>query len=254
MRTSLGPLLRPTELNKLNHWTQRQHFFRIADVIMNQADDRQCCPGGDHLSFNGRPDMDGDWWEKQACEAALPPFRPTMKERPASKTPGTPKRRSVVQPARHPGKNFAPVVRQLSLRAKAVASAGPPGERSSLAAFNEIVALIERSRCEPGRAVNVQLIELYWKIGAVISTRIERDGWGKGTVAELAAHPAGTQAGACGFSPQNLWRMRQSFEADRKTPNLSTALREVQPKAARPSEAPLQCKLNELYAQHALGS
>ena len=29
-------------------------------------------------------------------------------------------------------------------------------------------------------------IELYWKVGEVISQRIERDGWGKGTVATLA--------------------------------------------------------------------
>jgi hypothetical protein len=169
-----------------------------------------------------------------------------MKKRLASKTPRTPKRRSVAQPANHPGKRVAPVVRQLLERAKAAASAVSPGKRSSLAAFEEIVALIERSRCEAGRAVNVQLIERYWKIRAVISTRIERDGWGKGTVAELAAHLAGTRSGARGFSPQDLWRMRRLFETDRKTPNLSTALREVQPKAALPSKGQVPCKLNGL--------
>ncbi|MCC7374750.1 MAG: hypothetical protein IT581_08840 [Verrucomicrobiales bacterium] len=36
--------------------------------------------------------------------------------------------------------------------------------------------------------MNVLLSELYWKVGTVISTRIERDGWGKSTVAELAAY------------------------------------------------------------------
>jgi predicted nuclease of restriction endonuclease-like (RecB) superfamily len=108
-----------------------------------------------------------------------------------------------------------------------VADVGPSRKQSSLVAFNEIVALIETSRREAGRAVNVQLIELYWKIGAVISTRIERDGWGKGTVAELAAHLARTQAGTRGFSPQNLWRMRQFFDAYRDAPVLSTLLREL---------------------------
>ena len=110
---------------------------------------------------------------------------------------------------------------------KGVAGAGPARKQTSLAAFNEIVALMETSRREAGRAVNVQLIELYWKIGAVISTRIERDGWGKGTVAEPAAHLAHTQAGARGFSPQNLWRMRLFFEAYRDAPVLSTLLREL---------------------------
>jgi len=45
--------------------------------------------------------------------------------------------------------------------------------------FAEVVSLIETAHREASRAVNVQLIELYWKIGEVISRRIERDGWGK---------------------------------------------------------------------------
>jgi predicted nuclease of restriction endonuclease-like (RecB) superfamily len=150
-----------------------------------------------------------------------------MTKRPNRKPPVTPKLKAAKKPAKPPGKKVAPAVKQLPVKAKAAASGGPARKQSSLAAFNEIVALIEASRREAGRAVNVRLIELYWKIGAVISTRIERDGWGKGTVAELAAHLAGTQAGTRGFSPQNLWRMRQFFEAYRDAPVLSTLLREL---------------------------
>ncbi len=118
-------------------------------------------------------------------------------------------------------------MRPLPVRAKAAAKAGPARQRSSLTAFNEIVALIETSRREAGRAINVRLIDLYWKIGAAISARIERDGWGKGTVADLPAHLAHTPAGMRGFSPQNLWRMRQFFEAYRDATDLSTLLREL---------------------------
>ncbi|WP_225410082.1 PDDEXK nuclease domain-containing protein [Stigmatella hybrida] len=95
------------------------------------------------------------------------------------------------------------------------------------ARFGDVVALIEAARREASRAVNVQLIELYWKIGAVISRRIENDGWGKGTVEELAAHLARTQRSTRGFSPQNLWRMRQFFETYRDVPELSTLVREL---------------------------
>lgn len=95
------------------------------------------------------------------------------------------------------------------------------------AQFDEIAALIATARREAGRSVNVHLIDLYWNIGRVISQRIERDGWGKGTVEELAKHLARTQPGARGFSPQNLWRMRQFFEAYRATPDLSTLSREL---------------------------
>lgn len=72
-----------------------------------------------------------------------------------------------------------------------------------------------------------ELIELYWQIGSVISQRIEQDGWGKGTVEALAAHIQRNQPGVRGYSPQNLWRMRQFFEAYRDSPELSTLLREL---------------------------
>ena len=128
---------------------------------------------------------------------------------------------------RPPSKKVAPVSRPLPKRAKDLPGAVPPSKPSSLAAFDEIVALIDATRRAVGRLVNVHLIDLYWKVGAAISTRIERDGWGKRTVAELAAHLARTQLGTRGFSPQNLWRMRQFFEAYRDAPVLSTLLREL---------------------------
>ena len=98
---------------------------------------------------------------------------------------------------------------------------------SAVPAFDEVVQLIETARRRAYQAVNTELVELYWQIGAVISGRIERDGWGKGTVQELAAYLARTQRGARGFSPQNLWRMRQFFETYRDAPDLSTLVREL---------------------------
>jgi predicted nuclease of restriction endonuclease-like (RecB) superfamily len=119
-------------------------------------------------------------------------------------------------------------VRQTRSRAKLAVSATRQHSPGRLKAeFDEVVGLIEAARREAGRAVNVQLIELYWKIGEVISNRIERDGWGKGTVEELSVYLSRSQRGTRGFSPQNLWRMRQFFEAYRHTPVLSTLLREL---------------------------
>ncbi len=93
--------------------------------------------------------------------------------------------------------------------------------------FDEIVSLVQAARRDAGRAVNVHLIDLYWGIGQIISKRIDQDAWGKGTVEDLAKHLARTQSGVRGFSPQNLWRMRQFFEAYRNAPDLSTLLREL---------------------------
>jgi len=94
-------------------------------------------------------------------------------------------------------------------------------------AFDEIVELIRQARQRTLQSVNAALIDLYWRVGQIISGRISRDGWGHGTVAELALHIGRLHPGMRGFSAQNLWRMRQFFEAYRGSPKLSTLLREL---------------------------
>jgi predicted nuclease of restriction endonuclease-like (RecB) superfamily len=101
------------------------------------------------------------------------------------------------------------------------AAAAEPVEAS----FAEIVHLIEQARTRAYQAVNTQLVDLYWKVGEYISRRIEADGWGKGTVKELSVYIQRRQPGIRGFSPQNLWRMRQFFDVYRGAPKLSALLR-----------------------------
>jgi hypothetical protein len=73
-----GRLLQPNGLNDLNDWTQRHNFPRITGLIVNQSGDRQYWPGGDYFASNGRPDMDGEWWEQQASEAAKIDWQPFL--------------------------------------------------------------------------------------------------------------------------------------------------------------------------------
>lgn len=73
-----GRLLQPNGLNDRNGWTQRHSLLRITGLIGNQTGDRQDWPGGDYFAANGRPDMDGDWWEEQAREAAKTDWRPFL--------------------------------------------------------------------------------------------------------------------------------------------------------------------------------
>ncbi len=99
--------------------------------------------------------------------------------------------------------------------------------RPSAADFDEVLRLIDAARGRALAAVNKELIELYWAIGAHISGKIAAQGWGKGTVAKLAEHIRRKQPDAKGFSAQNLWRMRQFYEAYRDQPKLSALLREL---------------------------
>ncbi|MEI6808098.1 MAG: PDDEXK nuclease domain-containing protein [bacterium] len=91
--------------------------------------------------------------------------------------------------------------------------------------FEEVVSLIVQARKHAYQAVNTQLIDLYWKIGGYISRKIEVDGWGKGTVRELSVYIQRRQPGIRGFSPQNLWRMRQFHDTYRDDPKLSPLVR-----------------------------
>ncbi|MGE0386215.1 MAG: YhcG family protein [Gammaproteobacteria bacterium] len=90
-----------------------------------------------------------------------------------------------------------------------------------------MIGLIQAARQSAFQAVNAGLIDLYWQVGEYLSKRVEADGWGQGTVAQLAAHVQRRQPGIRGFSAQNLWRMRQFHEAYRDHPELSTLLREL---------------------------
>jgi len=80
------------------------------------------------------------------------------------------------------------------------------------ASFAEIVAVIERARENAFRAVNRELIDMYWEIGHRISERSKSAGWGKSVVAEFSSFVQLAYVGIKGFSPQNIWRMKQFYE------------------------------------------
>ena len=93
--------------------------------------------------------------------------------------------------------------------------------------FDEVLHLIESARHRAFQAVNVLMIELYWNVGGYVSRKIAEQKWGKGTVQKLSGYIQTRQPGIRGFSPQNMWRMRQFYEAYRDQPILSTLLREL---------------------------
>jgi len=93
--------------------------------------------------------------------------------------------------------------------------------------FTDIILLIKQSRVNAIRAVNTELISLYWNIGEQISKKIERSEWGDSIVTELAEYIRHNESEIKGFSDKNLWRMKQFYEAYKNSPKLSTLLREI---------------------------
>lgn len=93
--------------------------------------------------------------------------------------------------------------------------------------FEHIVTLIQESRNKAYQAVNAELVNLYWQVGAYISERVTSADWGRGIVAELAKYIARTQISVRGFSDKNLWRMKQFYETYAGSQLLATAWREL---------------------------
>ncbi len=93
--------------------------------------------------------------------------------------------------------------------------------------FTDIIQLIKQSRTNAIKAVNAELINLYWNIGAYISKKIEQSEWGDSVVTELASFIQTNEPDIKGFSDKNIWRMKQFYETYKDFPKLSPLVREI---------------------------
>jgi predicted nuclease of restriction endonuclease-like (RecB) superfamily len=98
---------------------------------------------------------------------------------------------------------------------------------SNKSAFEEIATIIDRSRERLFRSVNRELIDMYWEIGRYISEKAKTDKWEKSIVKEFSDFIQAYYDGIKGFSPQNIWRMKQFYETYAENEKLSALLREI---------------------------
>src|SRR5438874_8430886 len=83
----------------------------------------------------------------------------------------------------------------------------------------ELKGRIASARLSAARAVNRDLILLYWDIGRGIVERQEKLGWGKSIVEHLARDLQAEFSGMEGFSARNLWYMR-NFYSENTAPKI----------------------------------
>lgn len=93
--------------------------------------------------------------------------------------------------------------------------------------FTDIILLIKQSRTNAIKAVNIELISLYWNIGEYLSKKIELSEWGDSIVTELAKFIQKHEPEIKGFSDKNIWRMKQFYETYKDFPKLSPLVREI---------------------------
>ena len=75
----------------------------------------------------------------------------------------------------------------------------------------EVQQRIRAAQYDALKAVNREMINLYWDIGKMIVTRQQNVNWGKSVVEQLAKDLQAEFPGISGFSTRNIWRMRDFY-------------------------------------------
>lgn len=100
----------------------------------------------------------------------------------------------------------------------------PKGYASLL---TDIKQRIRSAQYEALKAVNTELISLYWDIGRMIVERQKGESWGKSIVKNLAADLQQEFPGVAGYSASNLWRMKLFYETYTDSAKLAPLVREI---------------------------
>jgi predicted nuclease of restriction endonuclease-like (RecB) superfamily len=98
---------------------------------------------------------------------------------------------------------------------------------SYTALFHDIKNRIRSAQYEALKAVNKELIGLYWDIGRMIVSRQVTSRHGKSVVEKLSVDLISEFPGIQGFSASNLWRMRTFYFTYSQQPKLAPLVREI---------------------------
>src|SRR5690554_6096414 len=77
------------------------------------------------------------------------------------------------------------------------------------------------------KAVNKEMIALYWDIGKRITIKQQQLGWGKSIVETLSKDLQNEFPGIQGFSPRNIWYMQQFYSEYQKSIILQPLVAEI---------------------------
>lgn len=93
--------------------------------------------------------------------------------------------------------------------------------------LTELKTRIHAAQYAALRAVNKELIALYWDIGKLIDERQTAEGWGKGIVENLSKDLRAEFGEKSGYSGRNLWYMRTFYREYKDSANLQPLAAEI---------------------------
>jgi len=101
------------------------------------------------------------------------------------------------------------------------------GSKGYKTLLQEIKKRVYKAQYDALKAVNKELISLYWDIGKVVVCRQKQYNWGRSVVENLARDLRIEFPGMQGFSSSNLWRMRLFYESYYNNEKLAPMVREI---------------------------
>jgi len=78
--------------------------------------------------------------------------------------------------------------------------------------FDEIISIIDNARTRALKAVNAELIQMYWSVGEYLSDLCSNSRFGDKVIDEVASFVAQANPGIKGFNRRGLYRMKQFYE------------------------------------------
>ena len=93
--------------------------------------------------------------------------------------------------------------------------------------FDEIIHIIDNARTQALKAVNAELIHMYWNIGMYLSEMCESSAFGDKVIDQAAAYIAKTNPGIKGFNRRGLYRMKQFYEVYKDDEFVSALLTQI---------------------------
>ena len=86
--------------------------------------------------------------------------------------------------------------------------------------FDKVIQVIDKTRIKAYKSLTQHQLSLNFEIGKLIVSSQEEQGWGRSVVDDLSKDINKVMHGVKGYSPQNLWRMRQFYLEYKDAPQL----------------------------------
>ena len=93
--------------------------------------------------------------------------------------------------------------------------------------FGAVISIIENAKGRALKAVNAELINMYWEVGEYLSKLCADSSFGDKVIDEVANYIAETNPTIKGFNRRGLYRMRQFYETYKDDEFVSTLLTQI---------------------------